>query len=234
MERRTFLASSGVLIAGLAGCSDGGSDSGSGYETLDVGGEAVPLVPVDDARSWHEETDTEFVDARGSEQYQRAHIIGATLSSARRVKNWSEPRQNDPTADWSEDQRIVCYCRCPHHLSSLRAGELISKGYQNVYAIDEGFGAWIDKGYPTTGSEANASFVVRGRTDPADAGEYAWASHEASDQQEAVPIAEDGSYQMTLHFGDIDPSSPINLRTPSYELTAPLSQLTDDVVTGPV
>jgi len=109
---------------------------------------------------------------------------------------------------------------------------LISEGYEDVYAIDEGFGAWMDNGYPTTGSGTNASFEIRGQSDPADAGEYAWASHEASDQQEAVPIADDGSYQMTLHFSDLTPTSPIDLRTPSYELTAPLSELTDGVVNG--
>jgi len=236
MNRRTLLASTAALAGGLAGCLGGGSgdSSGSGteseYQTLDVGGEQVPLVPVDESHTWHQETDTKFVDARGQRQYDEAHITDAVLSSARRVEDWSKSRQVDPTDEWSQDQRIVCYCRCPHHLSSLRAGELISEGYEDVYAIDEGFGAWMDNGYPTTGSGSNASFEIRGQSDPADAGEYAWASHGASDQQEAVPIADDGSYQMTLHFSGLSSTSPINLRTPSYELTAPLSDLTDGVV----
>lgn len=238
MERRTFLASSGVLVAGLAGCSSGGSETetaaGSDYETLDVGDVAVPLVPVDESHTWHEESDAQFVDARGQRQYEQAHVTDAVLSPARRVENWSESRDDDPTADWAQDQRIVCYCRCPHHLSSLRAGELISNGYENVYAIDEGFDAWLDNGYPTTGSQANqASYVIRGESDPADAGEYAWATHAASDQQEAVPIADDGSYEMTLHFSGLTPADEIDLQTPSYELTAPLSELTETVVDGP-
>ena len=234
MDRRTFLAAAGVLAGGTAGCLGGGDDgSNSKYETLSVGDVTVPLVPVDTAHSWYQEGEPHFVDARGPTQYDRAHVTNAVLSPARKVENWSNPRSNDPTADWPTDAQIVCYCQCPHHLSSLRAGELISNGYENVYAIDEGFGAWMDRGYPTTGSDSNqASFVIRGRSDAGDAGGYAWATHEPSDQREAAPIADDGSYEMTLYFGDLDPDAPIHVETPSYELTAPLSDLTERVVDG--
>lgn len=244
MDRRTFLATTGVAITGLAGCTDGSSGSSgtetldgtpepSSYETNSVGDVEVPLAPVVDTHYWHRETETRFVDARGSGQYQRSHITGAVLSPGRNTDSWSEPRSDDPTADWSKDERIVCYCRCPHHLSSLRAGELIENGYENVYAIDEGFTAWEERGYPTTGGSSDtAGSVIRGHADPGAAGEYAWANHEATDQREAAPIAEDGSYELTLHFGGLDPSAAILLRTPSYELTAPLSKLTDEVVTG--
>lgn len=259
MNRRTFLASSSVAAAGLAGClgqSDSGTDDPtpddgyppeslvestpesrevdpSSFETLSVGDVEVPLVPVDVAHYWFQRRGARFTDARGQGQYEKSHVTGAVLSTASKVENWGNQRDG-PTTDWSEDDRIVCYCGCPHHLSSLRAGEFISKGYERVYAIDEGFFGWRDQGYPTTGSRSNqASYVIRGRTDRDDAGEYAWASHAERDQQEAVPIEDDGGYRLTLHFADLDATSPIHLQTPSYELTAPLGDLVDTVVTGP-
>lgn len=258
MDRRTYLTSTGALVAGLAGClgqsdsetTDENPDDGypaesvvestpdsrdvdpGSFETLSVGDVDVPLVPVDVAHYWFQRREARFADARGEGQYEGSHVTGAVLSTARRVENWSEPR-NGPTTDWPDDDRIVCYCGCPHHLSSLRAGEFIENGHENVYAIDEGYGGWRNSGYPTTGSGSNrASYVIRGRAELADAGNYAWATHRASDQQEAAPIQDDGTYRLTLRFAGVDPSTPIRLRTPSYELTAPLSDLTDSVV-GP-
>ncbi len=263
MDRRTFLVSSGAAATGLAGCLGGGTESSSnatrtvadseltdetdGYPsesavestpesrevdtgsfgTVTTDGVDVPLVPVDVAYHWYQRQEARFADARGEGQYEESHVVGAVLSSAGGV-------ENDPALAWPRDSRIVTYCGCPHHLSSIRAAAFISNGYEEVYAIDEGFFEWRDLGYPTTGSQANnVSYEIRGRTDAGDAGTYAWASHEASDQQEAAPIGDDGSYEMTLHFTDLDPSAPIDLRTPSYELTRPLSELTDSVVTGP-
>lgn len=205
----------------------------SSFETLSVGDVEVPLVPVDVAHYWFQRREARFADARGEGQYDESHVTGAVLSTARNVGDWSQPREGT-TTDWSADDRIVCYCGCPHHLSSLRAGEFISKDYQKVYAIDEGFFGWRDQGYPVTGGTANQqAYVVRGRSDLADAGAYAWATHQATDQQEATPIGEDGSYHLELHFADVDLSTPVHLQTPSYELTAPLSELTESVVLGP-
>lgn len=261
MNRRKYLASAGALTIGLSGCLGGKSDSGTtdpdpddgypaesavestpesrdvdtgSFETITAGGVDVPLVPVDVAHYWYQRREARFADARGSRQYDSSHVTGAVLSSARKAEDWSSSRADAPTASWPKDGRIVCYCGCPHHLSSLRAGEFISKDYEEVYAIDEGFYGWRDKGYPTTGSSADrASYVIRGRTDPDDAGQYAWASHAERDQQEAAPIEDDGSYRLHLHFTDLDAAAPIYLQTPSYDLTAPLGDLVDTVVTGP-
>lgn len=262
MNRRTFLTSTAAVTAGLAGCLGGGSGSGSGptdenpddglppaaaiestpdsrdvdtssFETLSVGSVEVPLVPIDVAHYWFQRREARFVDARGEGQYDQSHVTGAVLSTARNPEDWGQGRDG-PTAEWSGEEPVVCYCGCPHHLSSLRAGEFLDAGREQAYAIDEGYRAWLDNGYPTAGSESNqASYVISGQTDATDAGEYAWASHEASDQQEAGPIGDDGSYEMTLHFTDVDASTPINVRTPSYELTAPIADLTASVVRGP-
>jgi rhodanese-related sulfurtransferase len=256
MDRRSFLASTTATATALPGCLGGGSESEesdpdagyppesadtatpeprdvdtSSFETLPVGDVEVPLVPVDVAHYWFRDRAARFVDARGERQYEDSHVTGAVLSTARRVENWQESR-DDVTTGWDEGGRIVCYCGCPHHLSSLRAGEFMTKGHGDVYAIDEGFFEWRDQGYPVTSADANQqSFHIEGRTDPTDAGGYAWASHTTTDQQEAAPIQADGSYQMTLHFSDLTPTDPV--QTPSYGLTAPVAELADSVVTEP-
>lgn len=250
-RRRTFLVACSALAGvSVAGCSGGDSGNDDGYapddvvpsdpppspdadpadfETLDVDGTAVPLVPIDIAHAWYLRRDARFADARGRGQYDRAHVAGAVSSPA------PDGRSNDPVAEWSQDDRIVTYCGCPHHLSTLRASRLLLGGYERVYAIDEGFVPWVERGYPVSGSSVEnslESYAVRGRTDPEDAGAMAWAIHAASDQQEATPIESDGSFAMTLHFGSLDPDASITVRTPSYEVTAPLSRVTSSVVTG--
>jgi len=242
MNRRSFLASASAtaVTAGLASClgggsggSDGsGSETSSGDETLDVGGEQVPLVPVDESHTWYQDTETKFVDARGQRQYDEAHITDAVLSPARRVEDWSESRQADPTEEWSTDQRIVCYCRCPHHLSSLRAGELISEGYEDVYAIDEGF--WRLDGQRLSDHRKRDERQFRNPWPVGPRGRRRVRLGQPRSQRPARgrPHRRRRSYQMTLHFSDLTPTSPIDLRTPSYELTAPLSELTDGVVNG--
>jgi hypothetical protein len=38
---------------------------------------------------------------------------------------------------------------------------------------------------------------------------------------------------MTLHFSDLTLTDPVHLQTPSYELTAPVAELAESVVTEP-
>jgi rhodanese-related sulfurtransferase len=249
-RRRTVLATCGALLGGLISGCLGAEDGADGhapedvvpanpppspaadpdtFDTIAVDGTPVPLVPIDVAHAWYLRREARFADARGQGQYERAHVAGAAHSPA------PDGGANDPVADWPVGDRVVTYCGCPHHLSTLRASSLIQSGYEHVYAIDEGFVPWFERGYPTRGSAVEndlASYEVRGRTDPADAGELAWAVHEGSDQQEAAPIQPDGSFAMTLHFGGIGADAPITVRTPSFEVTQPLSSLTTSVVTG--
>jgi rhodanese-related sulfurtransferase len=251
-RRRTVLAAWGVVLAGgLAGCTgNGGEDAPDGYppaedlpddpppapdvdraalQTADVEGTTVPLVPIDAAHAWYQRADARFVDARGAGQYERGHVAGAVHSPA------PDGGSEDPVANWPTGDRVVTYCGCPHHLSTLRAGSLIDDGYEAVFAIDEGFGPWVDRGYPVRGEAVEddvQSYDVVGRTDPADAGAMAWAVHAPSDQREAAPIADDGSFALTLHFGSLPAAAPITVRTPSYEVTRSLARVTADPVTG--
>ena len=264
MRRRTFLVSSALATSATSGClgkdggsgDDGSGDGGSGNRQADTGndgyapdsvespepmdvdtgsferkqveGEAVPLAPIEVTYNWYARQEARFVDARGEGQYQDAHVAGAAWSPA------PDGREDDPVSAWSAGDRIVCYCGCPHHLSSLRASSLISAGYEEVYVIDEGFHAWLDAGYPVEGSgvENQASYVIRGRADARHAGRPVYAVHEATDQREAAFVGEDGSYELTLHFTDLTMDSEIRIDAPDYTVIAPLSELTETVVTG--
>lgn len=198
------------------------------YGAVDVNGVRVPLVPLNDAIEWYRDGTARFADARGREQYETARIEGAAFSPVSRGGS-VEP----PVAEWPRDARIVTYCGCPHHLSSIRARTLLDLGYERVYALDEGFFAWKEAGYPLAGSEIGrtpALRVIRGRTDPADAGAFAWARH--GERVEAAPIGADGGYELHLRFA-VATDALVTVETPSYAVEAPLAELTDGIVTGP-
>ena len=202
------------------------------FETTEVDGVSVPLAPVEDVYYWYASRDARFVDARGPSSYDRSHVFGAVLSPA---PNGTEGNEPDPVDQWPKNDRIVCYCSCPHHLSSLRAASLLSNGYKNVFVIDEGFREWHDRNYPVAGQSAESLppiRVIEGRTDAAFAGETVWARHLRSGQREATRIGTDGGYRLELPFADVTDSSVVAVRTPSYRVEAPLGELTADTVTG--
>jgi rhodanese-related sulfurtransferase len=237
MRRRTLLASSALAITATAGCF-GGDEGGStpdstgnaSYETTTVEGEEVPLAPIGDTYEWYENDEGTFADARGEGQYERAHIEGAVWSPAE-----DGQETDDPLADLSTDERIVCYCGCPHHLSALRASSLVADGYENVYVIDEGFGEWMEREYPVAGSEGGSrpsARIIRGRSDASFAGDAVFATHAPTDQREANFVGDDGGYELTLHFADVTDDSEIRVEAPDYTVVASLAELTSGVVTG--
>jgi rhodanese-related sulfurtransferase len=204
----------------------------SAFETLRYEqGIEVPLVPVGIAYDWFRRREARFVDARGPDQYARSHVTGAVLSPA-------SGRRNDPVTEWPTGDRIVCYCGCPHHLSTARAARLLANGYEEVYAIDEGFWEWSARSYPIAGENpdfhpsAYRSYVIEGETDPSHAGSFAWARTGNGRQEEATPIRADGSYELVLHFSEVTDSTEITVETPAYEVTAPLGELTGGRVTA--
>lgn len=205
-------------------------DTGS-YDTKDVEGTAVPLAPIEDTYYWYARGEARFADARSQTAYGESHVFGAVLSQATPERR----SDDDPVLDWSKDDRIVCYCGCPHHLSSMRAAQLIDDGYENVYVIDEGYREWSDRDYPMAGNDVGRmpqQWVVRGEVDPASAGENAWAHHDASGQMESTDIAEDGSYELHLGFYDVGADSTIRVETPAYTVEDRLGDLSAGTVQG--
>lgn len=178
----------------------------------------MPLAPISATYYWYARHEARFADARSQAQYERSHVLGAVLSPA--TNGGSNP---DPVEDWPKEDRIVCYCGCPHHLSSMRAAALISNGYENIFVIDGGFWAWQDRGYPMAGSETTSRpklRTIRGRTRPEFAGRTAWVPHEPTDQCEATAIASGGSYHLEIIFVDIT-----TIRRFSFELPNTVSRL---------
>ena len=224
MNRRQFVAATGsIAIGGLAGCL-----GGDGYETESFRGTSVPLAPLADVAEWYEDGDAHFVDTRSQEEFDELRIEGSVFSPAEDGLD-----EDDPAEDWAADETIVTYCVCPHTLAGLRAGSLIDDGYDEVYALDEGFQAWIDEEYPIAGETVSGSlpaYEVSGRTDSAYAGEYVWVREPDTGQREPGEIEPDGSYELTLHFVGVDDDTPLVLETPSETAELTLAELTTDVV----
>lgn len=233
MNRRTYLKISGAtLTAGLAGCVNptysGKAANEFGYETTEQANVDVPLVPIADAYEWYRSESAVFVDARSERAYEAARIEGAIHSEAPEGND-----RNDPVGEYSTDTRIVTYCGCPHHLSTLRGAALIGNGYAHTYALDEGFVAWEENSYPMEGVDVQADpeeYRIEGRTDPEYAGNSAWAWHDASGQREATEIENDGRFSLLLRFYDLQLDSRIRITTPDNELVGVLRALTDGEV----
>jgi rhodanese-related sulfurtransferase len=210
------------------------------FEPYDVSGSSVmnadstvtvTLASIDAAYYWYARGDARFVDARPHASYEASHVFGAVSSP------YNTAIEGTTVADWPTDDRVVCYCVCPHHQSSIRAAELQRYGFENVYVIDEGFRPWLqDRNYPVAGSRVDSlpePWTIAGETAPADAGDTAWARHADSDQTEATKIAPDGSYEMALRFRDVTAADVVTVSTPSYEVSGPLGDLAAEVVTPP-
>jgi rhodanese-related sulfurtransferase len=253
MLRRRCLQLAGVALGlGAAGCSGdgstadqtdtphegqrrGGDESGGtpanefDYATTVTDGVAVPLVPVADAIKWFQDEDAVFADARSRTAYEKAHVTDAAFSPAPDGQQQGDPIEERPT-----DTRIVTYCGCPHHLSSMRAASLIDAGYANTYALDEGFQAWYDRGHPVEGSAIDTEapkYSITGRLADPGADAWVWAWHDPSGQREVAPVEPDGRFTLQLHFYDLTPDSPIRLVGPEREVTKPIEELTGTTVT---
>lgn len=186
MNRRTYLSAIASGTALIAGCSSSSSDPNreatdpdpsvseaglapnpidlpereidkSRFETYTASNDAgtsVQGVPLDVAYYWYNTRKARFVDARTTSQFEEHHIEGAVLSQA------PSGGSSDPVSDWGKTERIVTYCTCPHHLSGIRAGNLIENGFSGAYALWPGFEPWAEKGYQTAGSVKNKTEFV--------------------------------------------------------------------------
>ena len=198
------------------------------FDTLDRNGVAVPLAPIKDVYYWYVRRDARFVDTRPKIAWERSRIYGAVWSPA------PNGHENDLVDEWSKSDRIVCYCGCPHTLSSIRAASLLKRGYENVYVIDEGFWKWHEFEYPMAGTTITARpapKVIRGRTSPKFAGQIVWLHHPSTGQREATPIAPDGMFRFEFRFTEITERSILAVETPTYRLSAELSTLTTKLLT---
>lgn len=204
----------------------------STFETLEVNGESVRLVPIDVAHTWYRRGDVRVVDARGLDSYTQAHIYGAVFSK------YQDGSTGGGIDGWDTADRVVTYCMCPHHMSTVRAAGLQKAGYSDVYAIDEGFRPWFQREYPMAGtsfartSQAQLSkWTIQGTVPSAYTGGTARAA--TGRQYEERPIRADGSYELDLYFWNVDESTPVEVSTPAYTVTRPLGELSAEPIEGP-
>ena len=226
MNRRQVLVSGGGLALGtIAGCL-----GGEEYPTETFDGVEVPLAPLEDVYEWYEGDETHVVDTQPQSVYDDAHIAGAVRSPAP-----DGLEDDDPVEAWGADERIITYCVCPHTLAVQRGATLIDEGYEEVYALDEGFNAWREAGYPVDGNgtdDEQPAYEIVGESSPAHAEESVYVREfETGEYLEISPIEDDGSYELLVR-GDLEAETVLEVETPDYTLEAPLSELTSGIVTG--
>ncbi|WP_157972757.1 rhodanese-like domain-containing protein [Haloprofundus halophilus] len=190
----------------------------------------VPLVPADVAYYWYARGEARFADSRTDAEYDASHVFGAVRTIAP-----DGLERNDPVDDWPKSDRIVVYCDCPNELAAQRAATLIQNGYTNVYAVEEGYGAWVDSEYPMAGSDTDRSVDVRtiaGQAGFEYADERVWALHEATGQQESATVQTDGSYELELRWVGVADSDEVTVETPGYTLTDSLGAMTSAEITA--
>jgi rhodanese-related sulfurtransferase len=98
---------------------------------------AIETVSVEEAYQLYQDG-TAFLDVRTQEEWQEAHIPGATLLPLGQLES--------SYSSIPQDQDIVIYCRSGNR-SAEAAKFLISQGYTNVSSMEGGINDWIAAGY---------------------------------------------------------------------------------------
>ncbi|WP_135855409.1 rhodanese-like domain-containing protein [Halorussus salinus] len=189
----------------------------------------VPLVPLDVAHNLYARREARMLDARATYGYEVSHVLGAVRSPS------PTGADGDPTGDWPTSDTIIAYCHCPHHLAVKRAANLLDEGYENVYALQNGYQAWTVADHPTAGKGVSAmakTWTITGTTDASDAGGVAYVYNSATDHVAGAEIDDDGSYAVEFSSASVSKSDTVTVGTPSYEITASLSSVTEATVTA--
>jgi thiosulfate sulfurtransferase len=93
----------------------------------------VKTISVEDAKKKLEEGGTVFVDVRDPESYERAHIPGAILVNDNNVQEFIS------STDKTRTHIIYCF----HGINSEGgAAYFTENGFEDVFSMDGGFGAW--------------------------------------------------------------------------------------------
>lgn len=250
MRRRDLILGIGIVVSGCIGSTQSNlqpdTDPFDGYpplpinipqkslfnpttlDTIEVNSQVIPMAPIDTVYNWHQRGEARFVDSRSQSQYDSSHILGSVLSPAP-----SGYGPGDPTKNWPKNDRIVAYCGCPLHLSSLRAASLIGSGFTNVYVLKEGFWEWHDRNLPLSGNTPLIEPPLRlisGATDPSLSGQTIWIRDLEHGQIEAAVIQPNGDFTFETRFSNVFPGTRFSLETPANTIVASLSDLTDGLI----
>jgi len=109
----------------------------------------IAFVSMDEARRQLEHGDEELVllDVREPEAFRDRHLPGARNVPRGELELRADRELPDPTT------RILVYCQLGK-ISTLAAHTLRTMGYQRAVALDGGFEAWVQAGYPTATARA--------------------------------------------------------------------------------
>lgn len=123
---RTLLVLLTLTATALAGCST------TDYESLTVHDWKAELEATPDAF---------LLDVRTVEEFQQAHIEGATLVPVDELLDRTSELPSD------KDAPIFVYCRSGNR-SGTASGYLVDLGYTHVVNLAGGINDWIGAGYP--------------------------------------------------------------------------------------
>ena len=125
-----------IIILFLSGC-------GSAFDFPDTQVILVDTINVDQAYQLYQDG-TAFLDVRTQEEWQEAHIPGATLLPLDQL----ESQLNS----LPQDQDIVIYCRTGNR-SNQAARILMEAGFDRIQDMGGGIENWILAGYEVNGGQ---------------------------------------------------------------------------------
>lgn len=169
-------------------------------------------------------------DVRGQISYDESHIKGSL----------SKPIPITPALMMGipKEAKIVTYCGCPHHLSSIAAEQITGMGYKDVHVLDEGFWYWKDHKYPleeTKGAKSKVSqLTVSGvlmKDGQPVVGKDIYLKHMKTGQLEATKTDDKGAYKMTSHIYNYQSKDDFKFYV--EDLTKPVQDFSTDKVDNP-
>ncbi len=103
----------------------------------------VPRISVHQAKKMMGSPDTIVIDVRKYRNWWRSSkkIPTAVREDPSKVNQWIEK--------YAKSQTLIFYCSWKHERTSARvARSFLLKGYKNVFALQGGWSAWMNAGYP--------------------------------------------------------------------------------------
>lgn len=119
-----------LFLISITGCTDE-QESGP-----------IKLIDVDELYQMIKEgipENTTLIDVRSKQEYDEGHISGSILIPVDELENRSD--------ELSKDQTVIVYCKVGMRSNSA-AQILKDKGFKDIYDVEGGITAWIEKGYP--------------------------------------------------------------------------------------
>ncbi len=113
-------------------------------------GVKIPLIDVNQAKTYFDDLQTTFVDTRKEEDYNSAHVKGAVFLTPETMQDdfpMVQPLLN-------EENRLILYCYGPECDMAEEVATFLGKlGYKKLIIMNSGFRAWEEAGFPVEGSD---------------------------------------------------------------------------------